>query len=133
MSVRLHDGRRPKAMHELSLVQGVLDSVTPVAQKSGAERVTSVTLNIGEMTQVVDEAMRFAWDCLTQDEPFYEGAELIINYINARSRCFECGEEFEHDRFHMKCPACGSRHTVVVAGKEMDIASITVDIPDEDE
>ncbi len=120
-------------MHELSLIQGVLDSVAPVAKDAGATKVTGVTLNIGEMTEVVDEAMRFAWECLTQDEPLFDGAELSINYINARSKCFECGHEFEHDRFHLKCPACGSGHTLITSGREMDIASITVETPDEDE
>ncbi len=120
-------------MHELSLIQGVLDSVAPVACDAGATKVTGVTLNIGEMTEVVDEAMSFAWDCLTQDEELFDGAELVINYINARSRCFECGGEFEHDRFHLKCPSCGSGHTIVIAGREMDIASITVETPDDDE
>lgn len=120
-------------MHELSLIQGVLDSVAPVAKDAGATKVTGVTLNIGEMTEVVDEAMRFAWECLTQDEPLFDGAKLSINYINARSKCFECGDEFEHDRFHLKCPACGSGHTLITSGREMDIASITVETPDEDE
>lgn len=120
-------------MHELSLLQGVLDSVTPVAKNAGATRVTSITLNIGEMTQVVDEAMDFGWNVLTEGDPFYEGAELVVNHINASSLCFDCGAEFSHDRFHMRCPKCGGGHTVVKSGKEMDIASIEIETPDDED
>ena len=59
-------------MHELSLMQGILDSIAPVARDAGAVKVTQVRLTVGEMTQVVEEAMRFAWEALTADEPLYE-------------------------------------------------------------
>ena len=48
-------------MHELSLMQGILDSIAPVARDAGAVKVTQVRLTVGEMTQVVEEARRFAW------------------------------------------------------------------------
>lgn len=112
-------------------MQGVLDSVVPVARENGALRVTGITLRIGEMTQVVEEAMTFAFEALTEDEPLFEGCELTLDFVKARSSCFDCGEEFEHDRFHLKCPACGGRHTVIVAGKELHIASMEIETADE--
>ena len=45
----------------------------------------------------------------------------------------ECGERYEHDRFHMVCPSCGSPFTQLVAGKELRIDSIEVDVPDEEQ
>ena len=114
-------------MHELSLMQGVMDAVKPVAIENGATRITSITLSIGEMTQVVDEAMQFAFDALTEDDELFDGAELIMDFVPCKSACFECGNEFEHDRYHMKCPQCGSGHTVVLEGKELHIASIEIE------
>ena len=114
-------------MHELSLMQGVLDSIKPVALENGATAVTCITLDIGEMTQVVEEAMQFAFDALTEGEELFDGAELVMNFIPCRSKCFECGAEFSHDRYHMKCPECASGHTIVVSGKEMHIASIEIE------
>ena len=120
-------------MHELSLMQGILDSITPVARENGATRVTEVKLTIGEMTQVVDEAMRFAWDALTEGEPMYEGGTLVLNYVKPKSRCLDCGTEFSHDRYHLMCPECSSRCTMVIEGKEMHIDSIEVDTPEDEE
>ena len=120
------------AVHELSLMQGILDSIAPVARDAGAVKVTQVRLTVGEMTQVVEEAMRFAWEALTADEPLYEGGELVLDFVKPKSHCLDCGAEFEHDRFHLLCPECGSRLTMVTEGKELHIASIEVDVPDEE-
>lgn len=119
-------------MHEFSLMQGILDSVTPVALSNGAQRVTGITLEIGIMTQVVDECMTFAFDALTEDDPLYQGATLTMNFVDPKSRCMDCGVEFEHDRFHLKCPECGSVATTLLQGKEMHIASIEVETPDDE-
>lgn len=120
-------------MHELSLMQGILDSIEPVARENGAGCITGITLTVGEMTEVVKEAMLFAFEALTQDEPFYENAQLTMNFVAPRSKCLDCGIEFNHDRYHLRCPECNSGATMIIEGKELHIASIEVDVPDEDE
>ena len=117
-------------MHELSLMQSVLDSVEESAARAGATRVYEVRLKIGEMTEVVDEALRFAFECLTPGT-LLEGAELVCDYVEPRSHCFACGADYTHDRFHVSCPACGSIQTTITQGKELYIDSIEAELPDE--
>lgn len=117
-------------MHEMSIIAGVLDTVTPSALQAGAERVLGISLRIGDMTEVVDEALEFAFEVLTEGT-LCEGAQLTVTKVHPRGVCFECGHEFDHDRFHRSCPACGSFQTQVVQGREMEIESIEVDLPDE--
>lgn len=116
-------------MHEMSIIAGVIDAVMPSAEQAGATRVLGITLRIGDMTEVVDEALEFAFEALTEGT-ICEGAQLVVNKVHPRSLCFECGSEFDHDRFHRSCPNCGSYETRVVAGKELEIESIEVDLPD---
>lgn len=111
-------------------MMGVLDTVKTAAEDSGAMAVTKVSLSVGEMTEAIAEALEFAFDALTEDT-IMEGAELDITYVRPRSRCHACGNEFEHDRFHLGCPTCGSIDTELVAGKELYIDSIEVDMPDD--
>ena len=118
-------------MHEFSLMQGIMDSVRPVAQENGATKVTKISLTIGEMTQVVEEAMTFAFEALTDDDPLFSGAQLEMEFVEPRSKCLDCGTEFSHDRFHLKCPECNSPITTVLQGKEMHIASIEVETEEE--
>ena len=116
-------------MHEMGIIAGVLDAVHASATSAGADRVLSITLTIGEMTEVVDEALTFAFEALSEGT-MSEGAELKVNKVTPRSLCLSCFEEFEHDRFHRACPHCGSYETNLIAGRELQIESIEVDIPE---
>lgn len=114
----------------MSIIAGVLDAVRPSAEQAGAERVIAISLRIGDMTEVVDEALEFAFEALTEGT-ICEGARLDVTKIHPRSVCFECGAEFDHDRFHRSCTKCGSYETQLTRGRELEIESIEVDLPDE--
>ena len=119
-------------MHEYSIVEGVLDSVIPAAEKAGADRIVCVRLRVGDMTEVVQESLDFMWGiCCEQRGPMVEGCRLEVEYVYPRSACLKCGHEFEHDRLHLKCPECGSASTMLLSGRELEIASMDVDIPDD--
>lgn len=119
-------------MHEYSIVEGVLDSVIPAAEKAGADKLVCVRLRVGDMTEVVQESLDFMWGiCCEQRGPMVAGCRLEVEYVYPRSACLKCGHEFEHDRFHLKCPECGSASTMLLSGRELEIASMDVDIPDD--
>lgn len=119
-------------MHELGIMTGVLDAVIASARDAGAERVTRVSLSVGEMTEAIEDALVFAFEALRDLDEYSlaKDAELEIAMVRPRSRCLECGAEYEHDRFHMLCPECGGFATTLLAGRELQIDSIEVDIPD---
>ncbi|MGI6590821.1 MAG: hydrogenase maturation nickel metallochaperone HypA [Eggerthellaceae bacterium] len=120
-------------MHEVGLMTGILDAVIKTAEDAGADRVTQVDLTVGEMTEIVDEAMRFAFEILTEGT-ICEGATLNMHFVSPRSRCLECGAEYDHDRFHVRCPKCDSPFTELLQGREMQIDSIEIyNDDDEDE
>ena len=97
-------------MHELGIMTGVMEAVEKSAVQAGATKVLKVTLSIGEMTEAIEDSLRFAFEVLTEGT-MSEGAELEINMVTPRSLCLDCGAEYEHDRFHMVCPECGgSQH-----------------------
>ena len=119
-------------MHELGLMSGVLDVVARSARQAGAARVLSVSLRIGDMAEVNDESLRFAWEVLRDEDPLTAAAELAVEYVRPRSLCVDCGHEFAHDRFHLRCPVCGSAETTLLSGRELDIVGIDIETPDED-
>lgn len=116
-------------MHELGIMTGVMDAVEKSAKDAGATSVLKVSLSVGEMTEAIEDALRFAFEALSEGT-MCENAQLDIKMIRPKSRCLECGAEYEHDRFHMFCPECDSFATQLIAGREMQIDSIEVDIPD---
>ena len=132
MSVTPANPAATNAKWRNSALQHSLPPRSP-AHDAGADKVLKVTLSVGEMTECIQDALEFAFEALTEDDPFVRDAELTINMIKPKSRCLECGAEFEHDRFHMFCPECDSFATELLAGRELQIDSIEVDIPDDEE
>lgn len=119
-------------MHELGIMTGVMEAVGATARDVGADKVFKIRLKIGVMTEVVEDALQFAFEALSANT-ISEGAELEIVTVQPKSKCLECLAEYEHDRFHRTCPECGSFASELIAGREMQIDSIEVDIPDEEE
>ncbi len=120
-------------MHELGIMTGVLDAAEKAAREAGATKLLKVSLSIGEMTEAIEDALVFAWEALTADDPYAKDAELSVNMIRPKSRCLDCGAVFEHDRFHMFCPECDSFALELLAGRELQIDSIEVDLPDDED
>lgn len=116
-------------MHELGIMTSVMDSVLASAKEAGATSVLTITLSVGEMTECIEDALQFAFEVVKEDT-ICENAELVVNIIKPKSVCHECGAVFEHDRYHMTCPECGSFACELIAGRELQIDSIEVDIPD---
>ena len=112
---------------------GVMEAATTSAREAGATRLLKVTLSIGEMTEAIEDALLFAFEALRETDPFTSDAEIDIHMIRPKSRCLECGAQFEHDRFHMFCPECDSFATELICGRELQIDSIEVDLPDDDD
>ena len=122
-------------MHELGIMTGVLDTARTAAEGAGALAVTRIDIRVGEMTECIRDALDFAFEAL-RDLPEYalfKDCDLVITMVEPRSRCLECGAEYTHDRFHMLCPVCGGFATELLEGRELEIASIEVDVPDEEE
>lgn len=113
-------------MHEFSLMMGVLDAVETSAKENNAQRILEVRLVIGEMSEVLEDAMSFAFEALTPGT-LAEGARLSMTKVVPKSRCLACGEEYEHDRYHLACPQCDSLVTELLAGREMHIESMEIE------
>ena len=120
-------------MHELGIMTGVIEAVEKSAQEAGALRVLKVNLRVGEMTEAIPDALTFAFEALTEYNELFCGAELNIVMVKPKSSCFDCGTVFEHDRFSMFCPKCDSFATKLICGRELQIDSIEVDLPDEED
>lgn len=113
-------------MHEMGITQSILEASFDAAEKAGATRITEIRVTVGAMTEVVDFALQFAFEALTPDT-IAEGATLTIQMLLPKSRCRECDLTYDHDRFQMICPSCGSMDVEQLQGHELRIDSIEAD------
>ncbi|MGA9525740.1 MAG: hydrogenase maturation nickel metallochaperone HypA [Myxococcaceae bacterium] len=109
-------------MHELAITDSI---VSGVCERMVGQKVRRVTLEIGALTAVLPDAVRFCFDVCAQGTSL-EGAELEIVEIPARARCRSCSLEFAlHDQVPL-C-ACGAFDVDVLSGNELLVRSVEVD------
>lgn len=110
-------------MHEMSITQSVVE----ICEKSAAgRRVLSVTLEIGDLSGVVAEAVEFCFDACTRDT-LLEGARLVIEQVPGRGECTTCGKEFAVRGYFDPCPGCGAYGIRVVSGEELRVKELEVE------
>ena len=108
-------------MHELGLTQQIVETV---AERAGGARVTKVVVEIGKLSAVLPDAVRFCFD-LCCEGTVLAGAMLEIVEPSGRARCRECSTELVLDRPFGRC-ACGSSDLDWLSGTELRIREMEV-------
>ena len=115
-------------MHELSVMEGILNVVLKHARQHEVQRVVAVSLRIGEMTDLVDEWMQRYFDYLS-DKTVAAGAVLKIERVPVVFACESCGTDYPVDIREARdpaCPACGGKKARLKSGREFFIKNIEV-------
>ena len=118
-------GRR-EAMHELSLVESILQIVDEYAAKEGFARVSALRLSCGKLSSVVPQALSFAFEVQSKGTRA-EGAALELEILPAAIHCLTCGKDVEIDRFEAQCPVCKGFDVLLVGGTE-ELKLIELDV-----
>jgi len=112
-------------MHELSIVQSIVDIAEDEVKKHHGRAVEKIELEIGTMAGVEFEALDFAWDVGVRNT-ILQTAERVVNKIQAKARCRDCGCEYPVMEPFEPCPACGDVSVEYLNGKELRVKSLTV-------
>jgi len=125
-------------MHEFSTMQSIVNAILEEAKKYNAKEINKIILQIGELTFLGKEQLKFAFDIL-KEGTIMEKAELVIEDVKAKVKCNHCGYEggVEYglkDEFHiyfpiLKCPNCG-KNVEIIKGRECNIKSVEMEIED---
>jgi hydrogenase nickel incorporation protein HypA/HybF len=110
-------------MHEMSITQSIVDICT---EHAAGRRVLAVTVEIGELSGVVAEAVEFCFQACTA-ETLLEGATLAIEQVAPAANCLDCGVESSIGSYFDPCPVCGSHRLTVVRGEELRVKELEVE------
>lgn len=113
-------------MHEMSIVQGILQACLPEAEKQGAKKITSVKLKIGEMSGLVPQIVEEYFHIAAQGTAAAE-AKLVIERTPVRIHCRDCGYEGGIVPRKYRCPECESADFQITSGREYLVESMEVD------
>ncbi|MGE5398116.1 MAG: hydrogenase maturation nickel metallochaperone HypA [Chitinophagales bacterium] len=108
-------------MHEVALIQNVLDIITQSTQEMHMERVSKIKLVVGKLSMALPDSLSFAFEVL-KDGPLFGNAVLEIEERDIRCCCKECQTEFSPgNEYRFSCPECGSAGIEITSGRELFI------------
>ncbi|OAF12515.1 hydrogenase maturation nickel metallochaperone HypA [Bradyrhizobium neotropicale] len=113
-------------MHEMALCEGIIEIVEEEARKRAFSRVRAVCLEIGALSHVTPEAMKFCFEAVAA-RTVAQGARLEIIETPGTAWCMGCSTSVEIKQRYEPCPACGSYQLQVAGGEEMRVRELEVD------
>lgn len=108
-------------MHEMAITQEIVEILRA---RAGGRRVRRVVLEIGKLSAVEPEAVRFCFELCVEGTPA-EGAALEILEPPGRARCRACRGEVELERPFGRC-GCGSTDLDWISGEELKVREMEV-------
>ena len=111
-------------MHELSVMQKILEVVLRHAEQNNLRRVEAVNLQVGALSHLRQELMQSYFRHLAA-KTLAEGAELRVENVPAVLSCRECGNRYEWQaESGPVCPGCASEEADLISGREYTITSL---------
>ena len=113
-------------MHELGIMETVLDTAIEFAQENNAREIREIHLQTGAIFGIQQEYAELFFKMVSEGT-MAENAKLVFNTVPARFICRDCKESTEYTAFTEKvfsCKHCGSENIVMVGGREFRIESM---------
>lgn len=111
-------------MHELGIVFHIIDSIEEIGKENNLTVVSNVTLEIGEVSGIVDSYLTDCWRWAADKSELLKGSELMIEQIPAVTICEDCENTYGTVEYGKTCPYCGGNNTYLAAGNECNIKEI---------
>jgi hydrogenase nickel incorporation protein HypA/HybF len=110
----------------MSIAMSVAQIVVERAREEGATRALCVTVEVGELSGVMPEALEFCYEAAVMGG-LAEGSRLVVKRIPAVAVCGECGETFAPDARIFVCPKCDGFTAELKSGEELAVSEIEVE------
>ena len=112
-------------MHEMALSESILQILEEQARVQGFSRVRRVRLEVGALSCVEPEALRFHFEVVTRGS-LAEGADLEILPVPGSGWCLPCQRPVEVHSALDACPHCGGYQVEVTGGEELQVKDLEV-------
>lgn len=112
-------------MHEMSLMESVVEIACETAAQHGAKGIRAIRLDVGQLSHVDPDALLFCYDAIRRGS-LAEEARLEINRVAGEGWCLDCEKTVPLQERFGACPECGQYHVQMTAGDELKIRDLEV-------
>ena len=114
-------------MHEVSIVQSIIDIVNEYQKRYNFKTVKSLTLEFGSFSCINEDALKFSFEIFAENS-VAKNAKLIFKKIPPKITCNNCNiESIVIEDNITKCPECGSEDVFLSGGME-ELRLIEMDV-----
>lgn len=115
-------------MHEISLVQNLVQQLKELAEANKATKIISVTMEIGPLCGVVVDSFRFGFEIISAEEEFLRGARLEVEIPTVEYTCSDCGKVLHSSEARPECcPACGETTLFARGGDDLILRRVELE------
>lgn len=114
-------------MHEMGVVLNVVGTLEQFAAQNQIPEIKGVVMEIGEVSSVIPSYFASCWEPAAARSKCLMNAELQMEVIPGRAKCYKCREEFSIADNDGKCPKCNSEHWETLSGRDVMIKEIYVE------
>lgn len=111
----------------MSIAMSMLEMAEAEAAKVHCDRLLAITVQYGQISGIMPEALRLAFESFTRGGP-HAGCRLELTMLPLRLRCPFCRTVFDggdQTAIFAPCPNCGEEFGhIVEQGKELILARI---------
>ena len=121
-------------MHEWALAESVIAAASKIAAKKELKEINEITVKIGELQQVEEDILSFAFEQFKKD--IFRNTKFLILKAKTKLKCQMCGSKWifreqnldadvaesihfvpEVAHAYIKCPDCGSPDFKIIQGR----------------
>lgn len=111
-------------MHEIGVLHKAVDLAEETARENGIERISSITLEVGELSGYLPVFFEKYFPVVIENRPVFEGCQLKMIIARGEGLCLECSAMYNVAQNEGKCPKCGSRIKKILGGREFLLKEI---------
>ncbi len=117
-------------MHEMGIAMEIVEiAKASIPADMQGSKVRTVNLQVGKLSAIVPDSLRFCFDLVVKDTPL-EGAALAIEELPVVARCKDCDTEWTVTEAVFTCSTCKRGNIDILSGRELDITSIEIEEED---
>lgn len=113
-------------MHEMSIVEGILQPIEGTALRESAPLVSRVVLEIGPLASVETESLHFCFDAVSHGS-VAEGARQGIRKTPGAGGCLDRSQRVALREKLSACPLGGSYRVQVTGGTAMRVLELEIE------
>lgn len=114
-------------MHEMSYVTRFTGMALDTAKEKNAKKVEKVIIDVGEMAGLEDYYLDKYYQIAVKDT-ILENSELVINHIEVKAECDNCGKIYHPCRENNYLCSCGFGSGRIIEGRGVVVRQVIMDV-----